>query len=192
MRGARQDRAGPRRSVSGIVVDVATEIERKFLVAGDGWRAGTEGPPNEIRQGYLSRGPAAEVRVRQTSEGGFLTIKGGQGAVRTEHEWPIAATEADELLAASLPSVLHKTRWRVPDNTSTLVWEVDEYHGDPSGLLVAEVELDSVDQAVDLPDWIGRELTGDKRYSNAALSAHGVPSGGPPVYVASPLGFTEP
>jgi adenylate cyclase len=169
---------------------VATEIERKFLVAGDGWRRQTSGPGAPIRQGYLTRPPATEVRVRRIGDRGALTIKGGRGMVRSEYEWTIDADEADQLLERALPAVISKTRFLVP--AGELTWEVDEYSGTLAGLVVAEVELDKPDRTVDLPPWIGRELTGDDRYSNAALSARGLPASGPPVYVASPLGFTEP
>ena len=73
---------------------MGTEIERKFLVASDAWRADASGPGVAIRQGYLSRPPAVEVRVRQVGDGGALTIKGGRGLVRSEHEWPIGFDEA--------------------------------------------------------------------------------------------------
>src|SRR5205085_2187582 len=104
--------------------------------------------------------------------------------------WPIGFDEADELLARALPSVLSKTRSRVPCGGHT--WEVDEFHGAHAGLVVAEVELDDVDQQVVLPPWVGREVTGDDGYSNAVLSQRGLPGAAAPVYVASPLGFTEP
>jgi adenylate cyclase len=169
---------------------VATEIERKFLVAGEGWRDETSGPGVPIRQGYLTRPPATEVRVRRVGDRGALTIKGGRGLVRSEFEWTIEADDADQLLERSLPSVIVKTRHLVP--AGELTWEVDEYAGQLAGLVAAEVELSDPHQAVDLPSWIGREVTGDDRYANASLSARGLPAGGPPVYVASPLGFTEP
>src|SRR5436189_1152849 len=135
---------------------MGTEIERKFLVASDAWRADVSGPAVDIRQGYLSRPPAVEVRVRQTGDGGFLTIKGGRGLVRSEHEWPIGFDEAGELLERALPSVLSKTRSIVP--FGGLKWEVDEFSGAHAGLVVAEVELDAADQPVELPPWVGREV----------------------------------
>src|SRR4051812_18840487 len=143
---------------------MATEIERKFLVVSDQWRAAASGPGLDIRQGYLSRPPAGGGRGGPKGGGGAPTIKGGRGPGRSEHEWPIGFDEANELLERALPSVLTKTRHLVP--FAGLTWEVDEFHGAHAGLVVAEVELDEPDQSVERPPWVGQEVTGDERYAN--------------------------
>jgi adenylate cyclase len=149
-----------------------TEIERKFLVAGDGWRQAALGPGLRLRQGYLPNGGAAAapvMRVRLAGAQGFLTIKGPGLLTRAEFEYPIPAEDAEAILATlCTPPVLEKTRTRV--GHGGLVWEVDEFGGALAGLVLAEVELDSADQALDLPDWVGREVTGDPRYMNNRLA----------------------
>lgn len=146
------------------------EIERKFLVAGDGWRG--QGDGLYIRQGYLSVDPDRTVRVRLAGKKGFLTIKGrSEGAVRPEFEYGIPGKQARYLLDhLCLQPQVEKVRYRI--KVDDLVWEVDEFLGDNAGLVLAEVELESPDQKVDLPEWVGCEVTGDHRYSNAWLSRH--------------------
>ena len=152
---------------------MGTEIERKFLVAGDGWRAAATEPGVLLRQGYLHAGTPV-VRVRQAGETGFLTIKGPGLLSRAEYEYPIPAAEAAELLRSLCPPpIIEKTRTRV--RHEGLVWEVDEFAGHLAGLVLAEVELPSADAAFDRPDWLGREVTEDPRYQNAALSRAGAP-----------------
>ncbi len=146
------------------------EIERKFLVRGDGWRA--HGPGVPYRQGYLSTVPERTVRVRLIRDKGYLTIKGiTVGATRAEYEYEIPAGECSEMLdnLAERP-LIEKTRYRVEHRG--LTWEVDEFDGDNAGLIIAEVELDEEDQAIELPDWAGKEVTGDRRYYNASLIAN--------------------
>jgi adenylate cyclase len=145
------------------------EIERKFLVKGEGWRVPGAGTP--YRQGYLSTVPGRTVRVRLVRDRGYLTIKGVTvGATRAEYEYEIPAGEAGEMLdnLCERP-LIEKTRYRV--DHQGLTWEVDEFVGDNAGLIIAEVELEDEDQAVMLPDWVGKEVTGDKRYYNANLIA---------------------
>jgi CYTH domain-containing protein len=153
------------------------EIERKFLVAGDGWRAAALGPGLLLRQGYLPNGgdaTAPVVRVRLAGADGFLTIKGPGLLTRAEFEYAIPAAEAAAMLATlCAPPVLEKTRTRV--GHAGLVWEVDVFAGLLAGLVLAEVELDSADQAVALPDWVGREVTGDPRYMNNRLASATAP-----------------
>ena len=149
---------------------MAVEIERKFLVSGDGWRA--HGPGVRYRQGYLSSDPERNVRVRLVPDKGYLTIKGGTvGATRAEYEYEIPAGDAGEMLdhLCKRP-LIEKTRYHVEHEG--LVWEVDEFSGDNAGLIIAEVELDSENQAVVLPDWVGEEVTGNPRYYNASLIAN--------------------
>ena len=145
---------------------MAVEIERKFLLAGDDWRPGAQGV--EYRQGYLASSTTVTVRVRVAGEHGYLTVKGARiGIARPEYEYPIPVAEAEAMLAFC-PNVISKTRYRV--NFAEHVWEVDEFHGDNDGLLVAEVELESETESVEIPPWIGQEVTGDARYQNACLS----------------------
>jgi CYTH domain-containing protein len=144
------------------------EIERKFLVATDGWRGGDPGVP--YRQGYLCTDPDRVVRVRTMGDRAALTVKGrAHGPVRAEFEYEIPVAEARELLAMCGLPPLEKTRYRVPHGAAT--WEVDVYHGANEGLVVAEIELESADQPFDRPDWVGREVTDDSRYSNSNLAA---------------------
>ena len=145
------------------------EIERKFLVRGEDWRVSGTGTP--YRQGYLSTSPERSVRIRLARDKGTLTIKGiTVGATRAEYEYEIPAREAGEILdnLCERP-LIEKTRYRLEHHG--LIWEVDEFDGDNAGLIVAEVELDDEDQAITLPDWVGKEVTGERRYYNASLIA---------------------
>lgn len=143
------------------------EIERKFRVTGDGWRAAGAG--TRYRQGYLSLQAGASVRVRASHDQGYLTIKGEtSGVTRAEYEYPIPLAHANELLdALCIKPVIEKTRYRIEHRG--LVWEVDEFEGGNAGLVIAEVELESEGQAIELPAWVGEEVTGDPRYYNASL-----------------------
>ena len=146
------------------------EIERKFLVTGDGWRA--KGAGKRYRQGYLSTVKERTVRVRTVDDKGFITVKGiSVGAARSEYEYEIPAPDANEMLDRLCERpLIEKTRYRIP--MAGVVWEIDEFAGENRGLIVAEVELESEEQQVSLPDWIGREVTDDPRYFNANLVAH--------------------
>lgn len=150
---------------------MGVEIERKFLVAGDGWRAVANGPGVPIRQGYLSAPHgAAVVRVRLAGPRGFLTIKGPGGLVRAEFEYEVPAEDAAAMMALCLAPPLAKTRWPVPHRGH--LWTVDVF-GQPdrlAGLVLAEVEMDSAGATPPLPDWLGAEVTDDPRYANAALA----------------------
>ena len=150
------------------------EIERKFLVAGEGWRGAAAGAGLPIRQGYLAApGPEApNVRVRLAGERAYLTVKGPGGLVRAEFEYPIPAEDATTLLTLCRGETLHKTRWTVPFGGHD--WTVDEFHSPArlAGLVLAEVELTSADVQPLLPPWLGQEVTGDPRWSNAALAGN--------------------
>jgi CYTH domain-containing protein len=153
------------------------EIERKFLVTGDGWRAAALGPAVPLRQGYLAGGATGPVvRVRLAGEQAFLTIKGPGLLARAEYEYPIPPEDAAAMLETLCAApVIEKTRTRV--GHAGLVWEVDVFAGHLAGLVLAEVELASADQRVELPGWAGREVTDDPRYQNAALvRAAGLPA----------------
>ena len=149
---------------------MAREIERKFLVIGDAWRALAEGVV--YRQGYLSTDADRTLRVRTVGAKGYLTVKGiTVGATRTEFEYEIPVADADAMLdELCLRPIIEKTRHKIPFDG--LVWEVDVFAGDNDGLVVAEVELASEDQEFRRPDWIGEEVTDDPRYYNANLVAH--------------------
>ena len=147
---------------------MAIEIERKFLVLGDAWR---QANPLRLPQGYLNRDKARTVRVRIAGEQAFLTIKGAsRGATRAEFEYEIPLQDAEQLLALSDGPVVEKFR-HVLDYQG-LTWEVDEFLGDNAGLVVAEVELASEAQPIELPDWVGEGVTHDVRYFNSNLAAH--------------------
>jgi adenylate cyclase len=150
---------------------MAQEIERKFLVAGD-FKAEVS-KSTRIIQGYLSSVPERTVRVRVKGEKGFITIKGignQSGASRFEWEKEIPTAEAEQLLAICEPGVIDKTRYLVKSGEHT--FEVDEFYGDNEGLTVAEVELSSVDEQFARPAWLGKEVTGDKRYYNSSLACN--------------------
>ena len=147
---------------------MATEIERKFLVQGTRWRneAGTR-----IKQGYLNRDKSRTVRVRVRGDQAFLTVKGlTQGASRPEFEYEIPLADAEELLKLSDGPLIEKTRYVVIHDGSK--WEVDEFHGDNSDLVVAEIELRSKGQQFSRPPWLGREVTDDDRYYNSSLASY--------------------
>ena len=150
---------------------MAREIERKFLVKGHF----KEGAFQSFRivQGYLSSVPERAVRVRTKGDRGFITIKGesdASGVSRFEWEKEIPVNEANELLALAEPGVIDKTRWLVRNTDCTHIWEVDEFHGDNEGLVVAEIELSNEDDPFDKPDWLGEEVTGDLKYYNSSLA----------------------
>lgn len=149
---------------------MGVEIERKFLPASDAWRG--QGSATLMRQGYLVADPVRTVRVRIEGERGVLTIKSkSEGASRGEWEYEIPLADADELLARLCAGPLvEKVRHRIPQGRH--VWEVDEFLGQNAGLVVAEIELSSEDEAFDKPDWIGQEVTGDPRYYNSMLMRH--------------------
>jgi len=146
---------------------MATEIERKFIPRTDNWRDGAGGV--RYRQGYLSTDSERTVRVRTAGDKAFLTIKGKTvGASRAEYEYAIPRDDADAMLdQLCRRPIIEKVRYKI--SHGGLIWEVDEFEGENAGLVIAEVELSSEDQAVELPDWAGQEVTGDPRYYNANL-----------------------
>ena len=144
------------------------EIERKFLVCGQNWRS--LGTPVYYCQGYLSSNPARTVRVRIAGNKAFLTVKGAnKGAVRTEYEYEIPVEDARVMLETLCERpLIEKTRTKVA--YAGKIWEVDRFFGENEGLVLAEVELTSENETVELPPWIGREVTHLTRYYNSALS----------------------
>jgi adenylate cyclase len=147
---------------------MGVEIERKFLVQGDGWKTSTG---VLYRQGYLNRDKNRTVRVRMAGDAAFLTVKGvSVGATRAEFEYPIPMADAEGLLALCDGPLVEKTRHLV--RVGDTLWEVDEFAGDNAGLVVAEVELIAEDQPFARPDWLGAEVTHDARYFNSNLASH--------------------
>jgi CYTH domain-containing protein len=148
---------------------MAQEIERKFLISGDGWKSGVESSAR-LQQGYLSTSAKATVRVRIYDDSdAVLTLKGKpEGVSRAEFEYAIPIEDARELMEMSRPNVIEKRRYNVPFKAHT--WEVDVFEGHHSGLVLAEVEMQSIEEHVELPPWIGREVSHDDRYANASLS----------------------
>ena len=149
---------------------MAKEIERKFLVAHQAWRESVN-TIHVYRQGYLSYDSERTVRVRATEVTGYLTIKGiTEGLTRDEFEYEIPLADALALLQLCERPAIEKKRYIVPNGTH--VWEVDVFEGVNEGLVVAEIELGSEDEAFDKPNWLGNEVSGDRKYSNSALSLH--------------------
>lgn len=148
------------------------EIERKYLVKSDVFKS-LAVAKHDIRQGYLCADGVRTVRVRVQDEAGVLTIKGrGNGVSRYEWEKPIAREDALELLELCLSGRVEKTRYVVPVPETPLIVEVDVFHADNEGLVFAEIELPSEDFSFRMPDWLGKEVTGDPRYYNSYISAH--------------------
>jgi adenylate cyclase len=150
---------------------VGREIERKFLIANDAWRAAVS-RSERMSQGYLAGGPRASVRVRIAGDRAWLNIKGGGlVAARAEFEYAIPAGDARELLEDLCERpLIEKTRHFVRHEGSE--WEIDEFHGDNAGLIVAELELDSETEEFVRPAWLGNEVTHLARYYNVSLVKH--------------------
>lgn len=151
---------------------MGVEIERKFLVTNDDWRA--LGTPERYRQGYLCRG-AAVVRVRLAGSRGRLSVKGENiGPVRREYEYEIPADEAAEMLNTLCDGpIIDKFRTTFVWQGSR--WEVDEFLGDNQGLIMAEIELSHPNQTFQRPPWLGLEVTDDPRYYNSNLAVRPYP-----------------
>lgn len=127
---------------------------------------------HHIRQGYISREKTGTVRVRISDDKAYLTIKGKPAAghfARYEWEKEIDVKEAEELMKLCQGTIIDKTRWIVPAKEEGLKWEVDEFHGKYEGLVVAEIELEREEQVVELPTFVGKEVTDDRRYYNANM-----------------------
>jgi len=146
---------------------LSIEIERKFLVKNDSWRHLAKG--TKFIQGYISTNIESTIRVRIIEEKAYLTIKGKSiGAKRLEFEYTIPVEDANEMLNnLCLKPIIDKTRYKI--NHKRFIWEVDEFHGENKGLILAEVELQQEDQEIEIPDWIGIEVTGYPKYYNANL-----------------------
>jgi len=146
------------------------EIERKFLVNSNHYRKQAS-RKSVIIQGYLNSDPQRTVRVRLRDQIGYITVKGkssDSGLSRFEWEKEISKLEAETLLKLCEKTIVSKTRFEV--SVADHLFEVDEFAGPNEGLVIAEVELDSEDEEFSKPDWLGREVTGEKRYYNSNLS----------------------
>jgi len=147
------------------------EIERKFLVRSDfkSYAYSSEC----ISQGYLCSDPLRTIRVRKKGPEAYITVK-GKGSSMSHFEWEkaIEPEEANALLGLAMPGMIEKTRYYVRNTDGIHVWEVDEFHKDNEGLVIAEIELESEDECFDIPDWLGEEVTSDPRYYNSMLSRH--------------------
>lgn len=148
---------------------MAIEIERKFRVVGDGWRDDVR-RARRFRQAYLAIGERVSVRVRIVDAGSaMLTVKTtAAGIAREEYDYAIPLADGLALIEQRQGSLIDKVRHDVA--AGDLVWEIDVFEGDNAGLVIAEIELDSTSRQIELPRWIGEEVTHDRRYYNAELS----------------------
>lgn len=153
---------------------MATEIERKFLVDSDGWKESVV-DQTPMRQGYFETGPMSTVRVRIQGDEARLTIKGPTvGFSRAEYEYPIPVEDAREMLDIFCAErQVEKVRFDV--RHAGHLWEVDVFEGANAGLVLAEIELDRPDEAFEMPEWIGEEVSKDSRYRNASLARSPLP-----------------
>lgn len=150
---------------------MAIEIERKFLVTGEGWRAAPH--IRAITQGYLAVSGPASVRVRIQDGAATLTIKGeAEGLVRDEFEYAVPLADAEEMLRLCQQPPIVKKRHELVH--AGKLWQVDLFEGALAGLVIAEIELNHADEVIELPDWVGREVTADRRYRNSSLIRSGL------------------
>ena len=148
------------------------EIERKFLVKDLSFKKGAT-RVTRLSQGFLSTDPSRTVRVRTSEQNAWITVKGmgsEDGTSRFEWEKDIPLEEAKALLKLCKPVIIEKTRYEIPAGNH--IFEVDVFHGENEGLLLAEIELNHASEAYELPNWLGKEVTGDNAYYNASLSKH--------------------
>ena len=146
------------------------EIERKFIVVGEFKSQAISS--THIAQGYIASGNGRTVRVRIRGDKGYLTIKGPSdkaGLARFEWEKEITLAEAEALMKICEPGIIEKTRWLVPAEDGKHTWEVDVFEGDNAGLIMAEIELESEADQFKKPDFIGPEVTGDRRFYNSHM-----------------------
>ena len=146
------------------------EIERKFLVKNLNYKSESF-EKKYIKQGYLNSNKNRTVRIRVSDDTGFITIKGKSnknGTSRFEWEKEISVTEAEELLLLCEPTIIEKTRYLIKVGCHT--FEVDEFAGENSGLVVAEIELNAEDEVFEKPNWLSKEVTGDLKYYNSSIS----------------------
>ncbi|MBN8788359.1 MAG: CYTH domain-containing protein [Terrimonas sp.] len=145
------------------------EIERKFLINHNKWNTLPKPQGKLYRQGYLLNDIHKTIRVRLSNENAFITIKGKTtGATRSEFEYNIPLTDAKQLLDNFSNNEISKTRYNISYRSK--LWEIDVFHGENEGLIVAEIELQSEGEPFDIPDWVTEEVTHDPRYYNANLA----------------------
>ncbi|NJK48911.1 CYTH domain-containing protein [Candidatus Gracilibacteria bacterium] len=149
---------------------MAIEIERKFLVKGDTWRS--LGTGQVYRQGYITTVNSTTVRIRIVGDRGYLTIKGKtDGIARSEFEYLIPVEDAQSMLDTLCDRpLIEKIRYKI--QFGNLLWEVDEFLGENQGLIMAEVELDDANRTIELPDWIAKEVSSDRKYYNSNLAKY--------------------
>lgn len=149
---------------------MSKEIERKFLVSGNFKKDAVK--RYKLSQGFLSTVPERTVRVRVIDNSGFITVKGisnKSGTTRFEWEKEISEKDAQSLLHLCEPTIIEKTRYEIPIENN-FVFEVDEFHNENSGLIIAEIELPSENTMFSKPLWLGKEVTGEVKYYNSMLS----------------------
>lgn len=157
---------------------MAAEIERKFLVRNDGWKSEADGG-SRLQQAYLAATDGCAIRVRIKDETqALLTIKSAKpGSNRDEFEYAVPVDDARAMVNLRTGDVIEKTRYRVP--AGDLTWEIDVFSGAHDGLVIAEIELPDESTEFARPDWLGDEVTHDKRYYNASLALKGLPESNP-------------
>ncbi|MGZ5198025.1 MAG: CYTH domain-containing protein [Kaistella sp.] len=149
---------------------MAIEIERKFLVDHAKWEALSKPQGTLYRQGYISTDPEKTIRVRLAGKKAHLTIKGlSWGIARKEFEYEIPEADAKELLENFTTSEISKTRYEI--EFVKKIWEVDVFHGENEGLIVAEIELENEHEKFELPPWVAKEVTSEEKYYNSHLSS---------------------
>lgn len=147
------------------------EIERKFLVDHDKWDLVIKPAGTHFRQGYLLNGNHRSIRIRVSDKQGYITLKGAlSGISRKEFEYKIPVEDGNELLDYFSESEIEKVRYCIDFDDKT--WEIDEFMGDNSGLITAEIELEHEQEAFKKPDWVGLEVSDDEKYYNSSLSLH--------------------
>ncbi len=148
---------------------MAIEIERKFLVNPEKWKPSSTGI--RMKQAYMGVAPNPTVRIRLKDEKAYLTIKGRSSSIaRPEFEYEVPVTDAVEMFKLAISKPVEKIRYELEHEG--ILWEIDVFSGANSGLLMAEIELESEDQSFSFPDWLAEEVTGDLRYYNSYLSVH--------------------
>ena len=147
---------------------MSTEIEYKFLVDKDTWNTSEKPEPSLIVQAYIHNSKELTVRVRIKGNQGFLTIKGATvGVTRSEFEYEIPVEEAKEMISQFSEKHIRKLRYEIPFGKH--MWEVDVFEGKLTGLILAEIELKSEDEAFEKPNWVGEDVSTDEGYYNAVL-----------------------
>ncbi len=157
---------------------MGVEIERKFLIEDVGFLDDIETLATPMRQGYLTpSGAGPAVRVRLAGPSAFLTIKGpgsADGLSRAEYEYEVPVEDAYGMIELCVGGLIEKTRYAI--EVDGVEWVIDVFEGANAGLTLAEVELESADQQVDLPEWLGEEVTGDVRFYNSSLAQNPYPT----------------